>query len=609
MSPGAPELSAGAGVDRVRRSLTATPGRETLLLNSILCCFALAPVIAAFAFVAAYGVNIPYLDDWDTVRLIGQQTSGTLSLSDLFHQYNEHRIFFPRLVELELAKVDGFDTRVEMYVVLLSSLGTLVVLALAVRRSLGRSWLFLLPLLAYLTFSLRQRENFLWGFQIGFAFAEIFSALALYLLFLACSSRWRPIPFAAGAALSATVATYSVAQGLLVWPAGLVLILLSGKVLEQRRFLAAWTALASGEVALYFYGYHSAHTEGPSYVHHHPLAGCKYFLMLFGAALFSRPGLAFVCGSILFVITAAAMTLTVRRGETKQESFWLALLGFSLLAILAIAFGRTVAGAFRYPLLSRYTPFSLLAIASVLALAARLAFRGRSLGGVVLFASLTGLVIASVPGSYRNQFREARLDAALRKRAAYVLYTYHSQPDAFLLRLVPSAAVVRAFAPVLEQKHYSVFAGNGPPFQPSVPPPPSKLGASPVPSLCSIDSIGGLFPAPLKPVVVSPDRGLVIVVGWCVDAGQYERAGGVYVKFDGKYFPAYYGGGRPDVAAFYHNSRLVYSGFEAAVPVPSHRAGRHSLSVTALSAGGGTPPDLNPGRYYRPTPSIPVVIR
>src|SRR5436190_13554888 len=170
-----------------RRYVRAGTRGQLRIVGALLYGLALAPILAAFAFVAAYGVNIPYLDDWDTVRLIGQESRG-FSLSEIFAQYNEHRIIVPRLVQLGLAGIDNYDTRPEMYVVVLASLGTLIVLALAARRTLGGVWPFALSLLAYLVFSLRQRENFLWGFQVGFAFVELFGALALYLLLAACSS-------------------------------------------------------------------------------------------------------------------------------------------------------------------------------------------------------------------------------------------------------------------------------------------------------------------------------------------------------------------------------------------------------------------------------------
>ena len=177
-----------------------------------------------------------------------------------------------------------------------------------------------------------------------------------------------------------------------------------------------------------------------------------------------------------------------------------------------------------------------------------------------------------------------------------------------LSKLAFTPEVVRRLAPILERKHYSVFADDKPPFPPHVLPSPSKLAASSAPSVCSVDSINGQAPAPATPITVVPDRGFLSVVGWCLSAGQKDVAGGVYVKLDGKYFPAYYGAGRPDVAAAFHNSGLVYSGFEAAVPVGSRRNSRHSLSVVALAPGATTSGGGGQALYYRPTASVRVVL-
>src|SRR6266516_2863532 len=118
---------------------------------------ALIPAAAAFLYVGVYGVNAPVEDQWETVRLLLADSAGRLSFTDLVAQHNEHRILFPRLVMLALAKTTRYDTVAEMWVTECALLLALAVLVLALRRTFARGpLLILLPVVAFLVFSFRQ---------------------------------------------------------------------------------------------------------------------------------------------------------------------------------------------------------------------------------------------------------------------------------------------------------------------------------------------------------------------------------------------------------------------------------------------------------------------
>src|SRR5918998_1714538 len=180
----------------------------------------LLPAGLAFLYVRAFGVSVVFADAWSMVRLFDKWSSGRLGLPDLFDQHNEHRMFFPEGVELMLGSITKYDNVAEMYLVLVCFLATLVCLLLAFRASV-RSWPFLFVPVAFLIFSFRQHENMLWGYQISFAFAQAFGVLALFLLDVLWRKRYKKLAFMAALG-SATVASFSVAQGLFVWPAGLL---------------------------------------------------------------------------------------------------------------------------------------------------------------------------------------------------------------------------------------------------------------------------------------------------------------------------------------------------------------------------------------------------
>jgi hypothetical protein len=195
----------------------------------------LLPAVLALLYVRAYGVSVVYFDAWSVVRLFDKWSSGTLSPLDLLEQHNEHRMFFPKGFELLLGWITGYDNVVEMYVIQVCFLATLIILLLAFRDNV-RAWLFIFAPVAFLIFSFRQYENILFGFQINFAFTQTFGVLALFLLYVVGHTRLGKLAFVAALG-SDTIATFSTAQGLFVWPAGLLQLFLSPVEKRTKRVL------------------------------------------------------------------------------------------------------------------------------------------------------------------------------------------------------------------------------------------------------------------------------------------------------------------------------------------------------------------------------------
>jgi len=150
--------------------------------------------------------------------------------------------------------------------------------------------------------------------------------------------------------------------------------------------------------------------------------------------------------------------------------------------LAAITAGRSEKFGAMQALASRYTSFSVVAVVSIYAMLAKAAL-GRRLGrrrpsmSTVLFVSMSVVVLLSAAVSYPKGIEAGSKEKAAREKAAFVLYTYESQPDEALTeRLNPRAKVVRERAPVLQELGYNVFAEGQapdlppPPFRPSRPP-------------------------------------------------------------------------------------------------------------------------------------------
>jgi len=557
----------------------------------------LLPAALGVLYVRAFGVSVVYFDAWSMVRLFDKWSSGTLGLVDLLDQHNEHRMFFAKGFELLLAGITRYDNVIEMYVIQACFLATLVILLLAFRDSV-RAWLFVFVPVAFLVFSFRQYENMLFGFQINFAFTQTFGVLALLLLYVLGRRRFKKLAFA-GALGSATIASFSTAQGLFVWPAGLLQLFFGP--LEKRTkgiLIAVWGLVGSAEWIGYFFDYSSPGGDRPSllYALYHPLVGAEYFLNLLGSSLFWRENSAFVGGLLLICLALVSLFLIYRNRGLGEYSFWISVLLYSFLILASITLGRSgVFGALQ-AMAPRYTTFSILAVASIYVMLAKTALEQRSRTAIVLLSALAGIVLLSAAVSYSEGVEAGNKERVARERAAFVLSTYESQPDEALTEsLNPRARVVRERAPVLQKLGYNVFS------EPLDLPELSTLSPVSSPTSLAVTIRGDGVSQQGQTIFVPEEASFVELTGWAVDDENESTAGGVYVDVDGRLFLAFYGADRQDVADSSGVPSYRYSGFERAIPVSELGTGAHELSVVVLTA--------DRKGYYEPAEKVTLEVR
>src|SRR5215210_4949632 len=336
---------------------------------------------------------------------------------------------------------------------------TAAVLLLAFRREIGLPLIFFVPV-ALLIFSFRQYENMLFGFQISFAFTQTFGVLALYLLYSSSRDNFRAYVFVAALG-SATIASFSTAQGLLVWPAGLLGLLLgSVATLGKKVFVGIWGIVGVAEWVAYFVDYKTPQGHLPLlHALSHIGTATEYFLTLLGSALFWQPDHALAGGLVIGCLALAMFLATYGRGVLREHPFWISLFFYSLFILAAITLGRLGMFGVWQAAISRYTTFSILAVASVYTMLAKMVFARRSsVSRTVLLITLFGFVLLSTGISYRNGIEVGRAQEASRERAAHVLKTYKAQPDVRLAALYPRPETVRRRAPLLEKLGYNVFS-------------------------------------------------------------------------------------------------------------------------------------------------------
>jgi len=334
---------------------------------------AIIPPLAAAAVVLTHWVPLPFLDEWSiSGETFTRWCTGTLSFRDLFAQVYESRYFFPRLLYLVLVQAGGWDVRKEMALILLSVGATVLLFHHAMRVSLNagtHATLLVSAAASFLAFAPTQLDNFLWGNVLG----HFFAGLALLAMIIVNLSE-RPLALKAFLnGMLALVATYTFANGMLLWPLGFPLASRG----ESRRWRCVIWVLyllcAAAAVGVYFIGYRRPYQVPPLFGGGFELGPVAEFLVLWTGSYFtSNLVLAFVAGLVgiaLFLAAAVGAVLVTGRSGAWRPFYPAAVLGTFALATASItAAGRIGIGVDQAALQTRYRAFSLSFYLALLAL-------------------------------------------------------------------------------------------------------------------------------------------------------------------------------------------------------------------------------------------------
>jgi len=378
------------------------PKKILHLLNSkiVLYLAYLIPIVLLIGFMARYGVNVPFADEWGLVDTFHKVYTGEATLQYLAGQHNEHRILFPRIIFLALAFPSKWEIAYERYFnVFLSIITFLAICRIAHNQhhSENKRSLHLANLLScILIFSVVQHETWLSGFQLTWVIITSCLAVAALLLDAPKSG---PIRFL-GAALLCFVASFSSAHGLFPWLALLPSVVLIPNTFRQRFIKAIlWFSLFAGCFALYMHGYHKppGHPD-PLYFLDHPWSAANYLLTLLGSSLIrSRTG-AVIAGLILLFLFAIFALYYARNSKLRKLSApWLSLGAFSILFALATTLGRAGFGAGQ-AMSTRYITASIFLTVSVIQMWRLLLDRSKTTGiasilGKWQFQGFSGILI------------------------------------------------------------------------------------------------------------------------------------------------------------------------------------------------------------------------
>jgi hypothetical protein len=332
-----------------------------LLTIAVVCIFYYCSVL--------YSLNIPWFDDIENIPyfLVNWLEGQTFSekWQALIRPNNEHRVLAARLVVLAQYYVSGvLNFKVLVFLGNLTVLGFFGLFVYNFSRQSGR-WFLILPA-ALLIFNM---QSYLVTFMtiMSMQYQMVLLLTALSFTFLAKRGR---LCFGA-AMLIAYLDTFSMGNGMMVWPSGLVILLF------QTRWKDAliWILAGGVSVFLYFSGHDfvQGNDKGFDYILQHPVSTFTGFFTMLGGVFdvipnhpFSRRMLLPFLGGLffftLFVIWLVGILSTsrfwgklvpgklsafyrsfptVQESHTRWNSFWLGILTYVLITTILIVFFRT----------------------------------------------------------------------------------------------------------------------------------------------------------------------------------------------------------------------------------------------------------------------------
>ena len=321
------------------------------------------PLGTLIALMAYYAVDIPRADEWVIVPLIEKFYSGTLKFADFFAQHNEHRIVTGKVIMLLNAVLTNWNMYIEMAINVVFAMGTSIVIYYSVEKITGieqkkKNILYFAS--AWIIFSFTQQECYLWGFMMQLFMSVFFNVLAVFLLVYGESILF-PI-------ILAVLAEFSFANGMLIWPVGLMLLCLTAYAAKKkmnygRIFL--WLAASVIFISLYFYDFNYGTLRSPileniKFLLTHPHMVIIPFVTYLGSPLSSyRQSIAIAAGTIGFAAQLYCLfIITKYKGWDKNKLFWLGADMYVLLSAAVTAYGRSTSISAAMAL--RYVPANML---------------------------------------------------------------------------------------------------------------------------------------------------------------------------------------------------------------------------------------------------------
>lgn len=580
------------------------------------------PLVSCFWYVAVFGVNLPYQDDWafmhEAGRMLLHDPNATL-LRFLNHQHNDHKMGVPFSILFCIGIASGWNWVAMMYGnVVLHSLANILLMVWAWAQMKLRSLplLILLPIPLVMC-SFRQWENMLFAFQTCIYSVHLFFLLSLILLARSRGLDWKFYT----AMLSAFLACYCNGNGLLTLPLGLLALILQwtmtllaneAKTAEIERdvsfgasedFKASslkrsegavaklkiliWTGVSGFVSLLYFssYEHQSFFKFKLAYLSENFRGVIKFLIAPFGTLYANDVHNAILWG-ILFLLTLC-LTLFICIKRRILDRFvitaWMIILfcvafdllvfwgrcGFALDPVLSAKSPDTYLNA----ICSRYSTTNALGLVGLYLLTVHTFRRGWL--SIINAACVCALISCCIYVSMTVGITMSEVWHDYRLTEKTIVENQELVTDDQLKRIFPEPGVMRRFKKTIERLH--LFHYSHEKF-------PSHLPVTKEP-VALVTYVNGKVDAKGQWHVGTNSD--IVIRGWTWDRDAKKPATAVWVFVDEKpLILAAYGLTRTDLKSFGPRMRWGRTGFESVFSAKQIGAGLHEVSLKVISSDG-----------------------
>jgi len=401
------------------------------------------PLVFVFFFLCKFGVTIPTGDQWELVPMLEKLHNNTLTSADLWSQHNEHRIIFPRILMLLLARLSNWNISLELCTNMVLAAFTLLFLLSMLRSTSEIPPLWLKCLFSLMIFSMVQW--WAWGWLITIFLSVLGSVIAIW-----AANKWQGKSFGLIIViLAAVLSSYSFIAGLLTWPAVLVVLLLQKKWKLKHVIILTLACIAT--VLLYYHKYTKCpHHPSLLFFLSHPLIYIRYVLTYLGSSLRWTYSSSFIMALIILALTSLAIFNIWRFDKQKLRDLapWLALALYVCLAACATGLGRAGSG-WQQALDRRYATISVLLPLSTAVLlyhSTRLnpvMNKKKPLKNLFLTVTITSIFLISYVNSYHGGIKKHKEMSIFINTSAFCLTNPQIADDGSLKRLYPNPNVIR----------------------------------------------------------------------------------------------------------------------------------------------------------------------
>jgi hypothetical protein len=334
--------------------------KPKMIITIVLTCL---PIIYIAIYIWRFGVNIPFFDQWGVVLSLMKKEQGQLTITELFRQHNEHRPFFPRLIWLTLAAFTNYNVNVQLWVNLLIALGTFLFFIRQAMHTWNQAGVepspVLIPLFSLLVFNLGQYESWLQGIQTIMFLGMACVVIGLFVL----ADHSRNSNFVA-AILLGVVANFSMVNGLLYWPIGLAMLIISAPQKTRTIKLSIWLLCSAACTALFLAGWTSDGVNLRNGFFH--LKDVFIFILNFlGAPINTLEPFAWKFGALGLGLFMFMTNHVIATRKWREAAPYLGIILFVLFSAVLVTLGRMDLGLIQSRV-SRYQTMSIWLWASLL---------------------------------------------------------------------------------------------------------------------------------------------------------------------------------------------------------------------------------------------------